>query len=130
MKFWNELDKNIFFEKLFSSPIEIREIAKISLQLDNDRPSLGIGFDIPEFPDNLPEKWKNKGYNVCRLGIDCYGISNLKILNIPNQGVFSIKIKKEGDHFRLQATNKNSSLELNAKNIFLCDPNAYKKDNN
>lgn len=130
MKFWNELDKNIFFEKLFSSPIEIREIAKISLQLDNDRPSLGIGFDISEFPDNLPEKWKNKGYNVCRLGIDCYGISNLKILNIPNQGVFSIKIKKEGDHFRLQATNKNSSLELNAKNIFLCDPNAYKKDNN
>lgn len=130
MKFWNELDKNIFFEKLFSSPIEIREIAKISLQLDNDRPSLGIGFDIPEFPDNLPEKWKNKGYNVCRLGIDCYGISNLKILNIPNQGVFSIKIKKEGDHFQLQATNKNSSLELNAKNIFLCDPNTYKKDNN
>jgi hypothetical protein len=130
MKFWNELDKNIFFEKLFSSPIEIRVIAKISLQLDNDRPSLGIGFDIPEFPDNLPKKWKNKGYNVCRLGIDCYGISNLKILNIPNQGVFSLKIKKEGDHFQLQATNKNSSLELNAKNIFLCDPNAYKKDNN
>lgn len=129
MKFWNELDKNIFFEKLFSSPIEIREIAKISLQLDNDRPSLGIGFDIPEFPDNLPEKWKNKGYNVCRLGIDCYGISNLKILNIPNQGVFSLKINKEGDHFQLQATNKNSSLELNAKKIFLCDPNAYKKDN-
>ncbi|WP_411705133.1 Imm50 family immunity protein [Edaphovirga cremea] len=84
---------------------------------------------MPEFPDNLPEKWKNKGYNVCRLGIDCYGISNLKILNISDRGIFSLKIKKEGDHFQLQATNENSLLELNAKSIFLCDPNAYTKDN-
>ena len=128
MKFWNEVDKNIFFEKIFSYPIEISNIAQISLQIDNDRPALGIGFDIPEFPDTLPEKWKNKGYNVCRLGIDCYGISNLKILNIPNRGDFSLKIKKEGDHFRLQAMNKNSLLELNAKTIFLCSPNVYTKD--
>lgn len=129
MKFWHELDKNIFFEKLFSNPIEISEIAQISLQIDNDRPSLRIGFDIPEFPDTLPKKWKNRGYNVCRLGIECYGISNLKIINIPNRGVFSLKIKKDGDHFRLQATNKNSLLELNVKTIFLCNPNGYVKDN-
>lgn len=94
MKYWNELDTNIFFEKIFTQPVEIGEITIFSLQIDNDRPSLGIGFDIPEFPDSLPEKWKNKGYNVCRLGIDCYGISDLKILNIPIRDTFFFKNNK------------------------------------
>lgn len=27
MKYWNELDHNIFFEKIFSTPVEIGKIA-------------------------------------------------------------------------------------------------------
>lgn len=72
MKYWNELDQNIFFEKLFSKPVEIGKIALFSLQIENDRPSLGLGFDIPDFPDILPPKWQDKGYNTCRMGIDCH----------------------------------------------------------
>ena len=125
MKFWNELDKNIFFQKLFSSPIEIGEIAQISLQIDNDRPALKIGFDIPEFPDNLPEKWKNKGYNTCRIGITCNEIKDLKIQNIPVRKVFLVNITKENNQFYFQATNENSIIEFKAKFISLCDPNVY-----
>lgn len=129
MKYWNELDKNIFFEKIFSHPVEIGEINLFSLQIDNDRPSLGIGFDIPEFPDILPEKWKNKGYNVCRFGVDCYGVSDLKILNIPNREKFYLKIKKKDDQLCFQATNKNSLVKFNAKSISICDPNVYMRGN-
>ena len=56
MKYWNELDHNIFFEKIFSTPVEIGQIALFSLQIENDRPSVGLGFDIPEFPDTLTKK--------------------------------------------------------------------------
>lgn len=54
MKYWNELERNIVFEKLFIKPVEIGKIALFSLQIDNDRPSLG--FDSPDFPDTLPTK--------------------------------------------------------------------------
>lgn len=95
MKYWNELDGSILLSKIFSHPIEIGKIALFSLRVENDQPCIGIGFDIPEFPDNLPEKWKNKGYNMCRLGITCNDIDNLKILNIPAQELFTVKINKK-----------------------------------
>ncbi|MGY2174970.1 Imm50 family immunity protein [Pseudomonas azotoformans] len=129
MKYWNEIDKNIFFEKVFSQPVEIGEITLFSLQIDNDRPNFGIGFDIPEFPDILPEKWKNKGYNVCRLGIDCHGIHDLKILNIPSRDTFFVKITKKDDWLCFQAANKKSLVEFKAQSISLCGPNVYIRGN-
>ncbi|CRM66978.1 MULTISPECIES: Imm50 family immunity protein [Pseudomonas] len=125
MKYWNELDQNIFFEKIFSMPIEIGKIALFSLQIENDRPSVGLGFDIPEFPDILPKKWEGKGYNTCRMGIDCHGIHELKIHNIPVREVFFVVITKENNHFHFKATNKSSLIEFKAKSISICDPNVY-----
>jgi hypothetical protein len=125
MKYWNELDQNIFFEKLFSKPVEIGIIALFSLQIENDRPSLGLGFDIPDFPDILPPKWQDKGYNTCRMGIDCHGIRDLKIQNLPIREVFSVTITRNNEQFHFQASNKNASIEFKAKYISLCDPNVY-----
>ena len=129
MKYWNEIDKSIFFEKVFSQPVAIGEITIFSLQIDNDRPNFGIGFDIPEFPDILPEKWKNKGYNVCRLGIECYGIRDLKILNIPSRDTFFVKITKEDNWLYFQAANRKSLVEFKAQSISLCGPNDYIRGN-
>ncbi|WP_244886026.1 Imm50 family immunity protein [Pseudomonas marginalis] len=83
MKYWNELDNSIFLSKTFSRPVETKKIALFSLRIENDQPCIGMGFDIPGLPNFLPEKWKNKGYNMCRIGITCNEIKNLKILNIP-----------------------------------------------
>ncbi|ROM50125.1 hypothetical protein BK649_15215 [Pseudomonas canadensis] len=128
MKYWNELDESIFLSKIFSHPVEIGKIALFSLRVENDQPCIGIGFDIPEFPDNLPEKWKNKGYNMCRLGITCNDIDNLKILNIPAHEVFTVKINKKTDYFTFKATSENAFIEFNAKFISLNGPNVYIND--
>lgn len=128
MKYWNELDESVFFCKIFSQSIEIGKISLFSLQIENDQPAVGLGFDIPEFPDNLPEKWKNKGFNTCRIGLTCLGISDLKIKNIPHREVFFVTITKEGELFFFQATAKSSLIEFKAKYIFLCDPSLYIND--
>lgn len=125
MKYWNDLGRNIFFEKLFSKPVEIGKIALFSLQIENDQPSVGLGFDIPNFPDILPPKWEGKGYNTCRMGIDCHGIRDLKIQNLPIREVFSVNITRVNDQLHFQASNKNASIEFKAKYISLCDPNVY-----
>ncbi len=40
MKYWNELDGTIFFNKVFSQPIEIGKAYIHSLGIENDQPSL------------------------------------------------------------------------------------------
>ena len=55
MKYWNELEGSTFLNKIYSKPIEIGKIALFSLRIENYQPSINLGFDIPEFPDILPE---------------------------------------------------------------------------
>lgn len=128
MKYWNELDGSIFFGKIFSQPVEIGKIAISSLRIENDQPCLGLGFDIPNFPDNLPEKWKNKGYNTCRVGITCNNITDLKIQTLPAHEIFIVKIKKNNDLFKFQAVSDTASIEFTAQFISLSDPNVYIND--
>ena len=59
------------------------------------------------------------------MGIDCHGIQDLSIKNIPVQEVFFVKITKENNQFYFQATNKNALIEFKAKFITLADPNVY-----
>jgi hypothetical protein len=125
MKHWNELDGSIFFSKLFSSPVEIGKIALFSITIENDQPSIDMGFDIPEFPDDLPEKWRNKGYNMCRVGLTCNDIDNLKILNIPAHEVFTARIKRVSNHFTFEAISDSASITFNAKFISLKGPSVY-----
>ena len=119
------MDQNIFFEKIFSKPVEIGRIALFSLQIENDRPSVGLGFDITDFPDILPKKWEGKGYNTFRMGIDCHRIQDLRVQNIPVRQVFFVKIAKKNNQLYFQATNKNALIEFKAKFISLVDPNVY-----
>ena len=125
MKHWNELDGSIFFSKIFSRPIEIEKIALFSLRIENDQPCIGMGFDIPEFPDNLPEKWKNKGYNMCRVGITCNDVKDLTIRNIPAHEIFTVNINRDNDYFTFEAISDSASIEFRAKFISLSGPNVY-----
>lgn len=130
MKHWNELEQSIFFNKVFSNLINIGTINLFSLQIENDRPKLGIGFDIPQFPDNLPEKWKNKGYNMCRIGLECSEISDLLIKNIPTSENLNVEIEEVHGSFWFIATSKNSSIQFKARHISLSGPNVYSNEQN
>lgn len=125
MKHWNELEQSIFFNKVFSNLVNIGTINLFSLQIENDRPSLGIGFDIPQFPDKLPEKWQNKGYNMCRIGLECSGIRDLLIKNIPTPEILNVEIEESQEYFQFSATSETSLIQFKARHIRLSGPNVY-----
>lgn len=125
MKHWNELEQSIFFNKVFSNLINIGAINLFSLQIENDRPSLGIGFDIPQFPDKLPEKWKSKGYNMCRIGLECSGISDLLIKNIPTSEILNVETEESQGYLQFSATSESSLIQFKARHICLNGPNVY-----
>lgn len=61
MKYWNELENTIFFNKVFTYPVEIGEITLFSVTIDNDRPNIGLGFDISEIPDTPRKSGLKRG---------------------------------------------------------------------
>ncbi|VVP79693.1 hypothetical protein PS925_00366 [Pseudomonas fluorescens] len=125
MIFWNELDGSTFFNKIFSAPVAIGEITLSSIKIDNERPVIIMEFDIAEYPDSPPAKWRESGLNTCRIGINCSNIANLSIKNIPTPDKISLKITKKEKGFNVTACNNESTIKFDTKHILLCGPSAY-----
>lgn len=125
MKYWNELDGSTFFNMVFRHPIEIEDIKLFTIHIDNNRPSIIIGFDIKQIPDQPPKKWVNMGFNACRIGLNCSEISDLIIKNIPTNELLKISIDKDGDVFEICAKSENSLIKFSTKFPTLCDPSVY-----
>ncbi|WP_338491214.1 hypothetical protein VRB78_10030 [Pseudomonas trivialis] len=71
-----------------------------------------------------------EGFNTCRIGLDCGGLSDIRIKNIPTKEKFKMVIIKRENYFELHATSKSSAIELKAKFISLCGPAVYFNDPN
>ncbi|PNA05656.1 MULTISPECIES: Imm50 family immunity protein [Pseudomonas] len=125
MNSWNELDGSNFFNKVFTSPIPIGEIELFSINIDNSRPVIIMEFDIPDYPDAPPAKWKQSGFNTCRIGLNCSNIEDLLIKNIPTHEKMTIKITSNEQKFRVIASSENSLIEFTTKHPLLCGPSAY-----
>lgn len=125
MNNWNELDGSIFFNKVFTTDILIGKISLFSVNIDNNRPVIILEFDIPNYPDSPPTKWKQSGFNTCRIGINCSNIEGLLIKNIPTSKILSIEITKNGEKYKIRASNEDSLIEFATKRPLLCGPSAY-----
>ncbi|SDS42322.1 Imm50 family immunity protein [Pseudomonas granadensis] len=125
MNFWNDLDGGSFFNRIFSSPIPIGEVTLFSLNIDNNRPTIIIEFDIKEYPKEPPIKWKQSGFNTCRIGLNCSNIEGVFIKNIPTKKNLAVTIKNEYGSYLVRAANEESVIELTTKHPLLCGPSAY-----
>ncbi|WP_248807439.1 Imm50 family immunity protein [Pseudomonas sp. MWU13-2100] len=125
MNSWNELDGSTFFNKIFTTPVAIGSIELFTINIDNSRPTIILEFDITEYPDTPPEKWKKSGFNTCRIGLNCGNISNLTIKNVPTNKKLNIKITQNGNSFTIHASNNDSLIEFTTKSPLLCGPSAY-----
>ncbi|WP_323154320.1 Imm50 family immunity protein [Pseudomonas alvandae] len=124
--FWNDLEGSIFFNKIFSYPVRIGEIELDSLTIDNDIPTIIFEFDISEYPDAPPQKWKQADFNICRIGLNCGTPKKVKIINIPTNNKLTVQITQQQDSLLVQAFNDTSLIELETKHLLLCGPSAYK----
>lgn len=125
MKHWNELDGSTFFSMVFSNPIAIDVIKLFTIHIDNNQPSVLLGFDIKEIPDQPPKKWVTMGFNACRIGLSCSETSDLIIKNIPTNDLLKISITKHGTTFKICAKSEHSLIEFSTKFPLLCDPSVY-----
>ena len=128
MKFWNDFDRSTFFNKVFSQPIPIGKIVLFSIDLDNNRSHITLAFDIPQVPDRAPEKWTAEGFNTCRIGLSCGGLSDVIIKNIPTVDTLKMTVQKHEEFFLVRAQSAGSLIEFKTKYPSLCGPSVYIND--
>ncbi|MCU1752884.1 immunity 50 family protein [Pseudomonas sp. 6D_7.1_Bac1] len=128
MKFWNDIDGSTFFNQVFTTSVAIGPVELFTVNIDNSRPTIILEFDIEELPDAPPAKWKKAAFNTCRIGLNCGGVSNLTIKNIPTKEKLNITITQKENLFTIHASNNNSLIEFTTKFPLLCGPSVYMND--
>lgn len=52
-----------FLKQIYSAPPGLSNVSIFDLRLDRDAAAMRLRFNLPEFPDNPPDKWKQSGFN-------------------------------------------------------------------
>ncbi len=121
--YWNDLDGSFLLNKVFSNPVKINEIDIFDIKIDREGATVIISFDlVDELPDNPPPKWV-KGYNRCRCGINCGGVSTMKIDGISAN--MPAKIKIDNNINEVLINGSTISLYLKCAHIQFMGPSVY-----
>ncbi|CNC20741.1 Imm50 family immunity protein [Yersinia pseudotuberculosis] len=123
--YWNDLDGSYLLSKVFSEPVKINEIDIFDIKIDREGSTVIISFDlIDELPDSPPVKWV-KGYNRCRCGINCGGVSTIKLDGISANMQAKIKIENNNDCNEVLINSPEFFLHLKCAHIQFMGPSVY-----
>lgn len=113
---WNEyMFDNYFLKKLYNKipPLENIIIRDISIrEIFDSEDILRIEFEMPNFVDNVPQKWKKLNYDGIYIKIHFYDIMDIFIETKSNFNYSNIEIKKIEDIYQVEI---NGKLYLNFK---------------
>ena len=125
MKAWTELPGSELIKRVFSSPPLIGMINVFDLQLQRNGSTLLLNFDLVDaLPDNPSLKWI-KGFNRCRMGINCGGIRDLEIRGWDVSILAMIKINKIIDKFLIDIQGKDFLFHASCSDIIVTGPTVY-----
>lgn len=123
--YWNDMNGSFLFNKVFSEKIKIDEIDIFDIRIDREAATVIITFDLMhDLPDNPEVKWV-KGYNRCRCGVNCSGVSMLDIKGMSTDMPAKMKINKEGKYSNILIKGDSITLKLTCIHIQLMGPSVY-----
>lgn len=109
--YWNDLDGSFLLGKVFSEPVKISEIDIFDIKIDREGPVVIITFDlVNQLPDKPRIKWI-KNYNRCRCGINCGGVTSLKIDGVDKNILATININESHNEVCINGTGFHLYLE-------------------
>jgi len=112
--------KNIYVNVPDLSDIELRKI-----ELYDGGPTLHLFFDLPEFPDIPPKKWRGEEYNTVYLEMVFSGIENLKMTDWTNTNLVNIKFNKKKHVTDVTVTGNKFQLSFITENIRIAHIRPY-----
>ncbi|ATP48305.1 hypothetical protein CR512_02650 [Pseudomonas putida] len=95
------------------------------IEIQRDGPKVLLRFDLREFPNHPPTKWKTAGFNRIQLRLLAVGVRQLQISGIQSNCMLDLNITKENGIIRLNADNGALKLEITAEHVMIDGVSAY-----
>jgi hypothetical protein len=102
---WTEvLEGAEFLRKLFPEPPSLEGVRIFSIALNQDGPTVLLGFDLKEFPAQPPPKWVEAEANRVQLKLMAIGVRQLEIHGWTANNIAQVEIAAvSGGGVRIQA---------------------------
>lgn len=125
---WTDLPCNELLKRVFVNPPKIGNIDIFDIEIKRDGPTVIVSFDlIGVLPDNTPMKW-GRDFNRCRMGIYCFGVSDLSITGLATNVIANIDFKIINDSTYVVITSESLNMSLSCSDITVTGPSVYKSN--
>lgn len=95
---WYEyINHVIFLKNLYCQVPELVHVRIYKISLEDEGRKVKIVFDMPNFADNIPEKWHNLGYNSLCVEVDFWFINDFQMSSDHSLMTGDISITKDDD---------------------------------
>lgn len=123
--YWIDLPGSELMSRVFSQSPKIEKINLFNIEIKRDGPTVILAFDIIDtLPDKAPIKW-GKEFNRCRIGIYCFGVSNISLSGISTEMLASISIDLNGEDKKIKIESDSFSMNIECSHISLIGPSVY-----
>ncbi len=96
--------------------LQKRRLREVRLEYDG---RITFIIDMP-FPEPIPLRWKQRGYNVLYLQLDFWGIEAIEIMHWSTDNIVDIHIERaSNDQIEVQALSTSCHIRLSAQDIIL-----------
>lgn len=128
---WNDfLEKNIFISQLYDCVPSLSNVNIIKIEVKESGDRINIGFDMPCFPKNPPDKWIKSSYDAVYIELNFFDIREMSLISSEKKYVGDIELSKEDDLYVISIKgNVQLMAKTNIKGIIQCIK-AYSKDLN
>ena len=100
--------------RLYTKVPPLEYVSLIGISLHNDGPVAKIEFDLPNFPDIPPDRWKKSGFNTAQLHLELFVITKFSLEGWSNQLVVDVDIRRTGEGL-ISVTSQGANFNLNTQ---------------
>lgn len=106
---------------------ELRSIVVHGLRVHRDGPTVGIVFDLPDYPSSPPAKWVAQGFTTVQLTLSCFGAEEIRLTGWGTDVVGDLTLERVGDRTGVALNSPAATLTLTALVVDVQKISAYQQ---
>lgn len=107
--------KTEFLKKLYNDIPMLNNVDIYEIKLHDCGDRILISFKINDIVDNIPAKWKIKGYNIPVVSLELFGVKKFMMETQANFYKATITINKDSEGLLIVKGTGNLNLEIRAE---------------
>lgn len=109
-----------------TTPPSLRNVTLHEVCLHREGPRVMMRFDLADFPDQPPKKWRDHGYDVAQVVVMLIGVWEISLQNWTSNPVVNLAIARENGGIRIHSYESPIHININSETAQISSISAYK----